>query len=158
MSSAGVSSPIQQSLCWQSRPWICELSIDEGIGENVYEDAMSFRPERWFERPEMVKEPTAYSPFSTGMLILSISLLAQCQSCSFEGRIYESREIIKPPPQIGILIVRIAVFAHSLPSPLNLTNLLFRHIRLHWQVPRAHESSYHNREASDEIRHQLCAW
>ena len=36
------------------------------IGEKAYCDATNFRPERWYEKPEMVKEPTAFAPFSTG--------------------------------------------------------------------------------------------
>ncbi|KAI9725117.1 MAG: hypothetical protein M1828_003459 [Chrysothrix sp. TS-e1954] len=35
--------------------------------ERCYTDAKSFIPERWFSKPEMVKEKTAWAPFSAGV-------------------------------------------------------------------------------------------
>ena len=35
--------------------------------ENIYTDAEAFRPERWFEGSDLVKEPSAFAPFSKGM-------------------------------------------------------------------------------------------
>ncbi|KAK1585488.1 cytochrome P450 [Colletotrichum navitas] len=37
-----------------------------GRSEAVYEKAAEFVPERWYSRPEMIKEPAGYAPFSTG--------------------------------------------------------------------------------------------
>ncbi|OCK75773.1 putative cytochrome P450 [Lepidopterella palustris CBS 459.81] len=37
-----------------------------GRYESVYEQAVEFIPERWYARPEMIKEKAAYAPFSTG--------------------------------------------------------------------------------------------
>ena len=41
------------------------------IGEKSYVDASTFRPERWSEGSDMIKEPSAYAPFSTGRLLFS---------------------------------------------------------------------------------------
>ncbi|KAI1374297.1 cytochrome P450 [Hypoxylon crocopeplum] len=38
-----------------------------GRSEAVYERAAEFVPERWYARPEMIKERAGYAPFSTGM-------------------------------------------------------------------------------------------
>ena len=38
-------------------------------GEAIYSDASSFEPERWYSRPEKIKEQKAFAPFSTGMLV-----------------------------------------------------------------------------------------
>ena len=38
------------------------------VDENIYTDAEAFRPERWFADSDLVKEPSAFSPFSTGRL------------------------------------------------------------------------------------------
>ncbi|KAK4503648.1 hypothetical protein PRZ48_004563 [Zasmidium cellare] len=37
-----------------------------GRDEGIYEDAQSFVPERWYSKPEMVKYPDAFAPFSMG--------------------------------------------------------------------------------------------
>ncbi len=34
--------------------------------EEIYTDALRFVPERWYARPEMIKEPGACAPFSLG--------------------------------------------------------------------------------------------
>ena len=36
-------------------------------GERAYKNATEFRPERWYDNPEMVKESTAWAPFSLGL-------------------------------------------------------------------------------------------
>lgn len=36
------------------------------IGEDVYTDANSFIPERWYQFPDMIKNKDAFAPFSTG--------------------------------------------------------------------------------------------
>ena len=41
-------------------------SSSESTGEKVYQDALTFRPERWYAHPEMIKEASAYAPFSLG--------------------------------------------------------------------------------------------
>ena len=38
------------------------------IGEKVYTNAHAFVPERWYSRPELIKERNAFAPFSIGML------------------------------------------------------------------------------------------
>lgn len=50
------------------------------VDENIYTDAEAFRPERWFAGSDLVKEPSAFSPFSKGKLAvveLSSSQLLQ---------------------------------------------------------------------------------
>ncbi|KAF7513029.1 hypothetical protein GJ744_011295 [Endocarpon pusillum] len=37
-----------------------------GRNEDVYQNARAFIPERWYSRPEMIKEKKAFAPFSTG--------------------------------------------------------------------------------------------
>ncbi|KAI9791595.1 MAG: hypothetical protein M1816_003681 [Peltula sp. TS41687] len=44
--------------------WCPQYAI--GRSENAYTDANAFIPERWYSRPEMIKEKTAFAPFSTG--------------------------------------------------------------------------------------------
>lgn len=48
-----------------------------GRSEAVYERAEEFVPERWYSRPEMIKERSGFAPFSTGMSnwILSVKVL-----------------------------------------------------------------------------------
>ena len=36
------------------------------LDEQIYTNARDFRPDRWYRNPEMIKEPSAYAPFSTG--------------------------------------------------------------------------------------------
>lgn len=36
------------------------------IDEDVYTDANSFIPERWYQFPDMIKDNDAFAPFSTG--------------------------------------------------------------------------------------------
>lgn len=36
------------------------------LDEDIYTDCMSFVPERWFSRPEMIKHKDAFAPFSIG--------------------------------------------------------------------------------------------
>ena len=38
-----------------------------GRSEVAYERPYDFLPERWYERPEMIKQSAGYAPFSTGM-------------------------------------------------------------------------------------------
>ena len=35
-------------------------------GEKVYTDADAFVPERWYSRADMIKEKSAFAPFSVG--------------------------------------------------------------------------------------------
>ncbi|KAA6415515.1 MAG: cytochrome P450 [Lasallia pustulata] len=37
-----------------------------GRSENIYADAKAFVPERWYSKPEMIKDKSAFAPFSTG--------------------------------------------------------------------------------------------
>ncbi|KAL8787405.1 MAG: hypothetical protein Q9195_007780 [Heterodermia aff. obscurata] len=39
-----------------------------GRNENIYTDAEAFRPERWFAGSNLIKEPSAFAPFSKGKL------------------------------------------------------------------------------------------
>lgn len=36
------------------------------IDEEIYTEATSFIPERWYSKPEMIKHPDAFAPFSMG--------------------------------------------------------------------------------------------
>ena len=36
-------------------------------GEDCFVEAENFVPERWYERPEMVKNPSAFMPFGHGV-------------------------------------------------------------------------------------------
>jgi len=48
--------------------WIRETAyVLLDIGEAIYTNAECFIPERWYSKPDMVKENTAFSPFATGM-------------------------------------------------------------------------------------------
>jgi len=38
------------------------------IVESAFEDALSFIPERWYNRPEMIKDKSAFAPFGVGTL------------------------------------------------------------------------------------------
>jgi hypothetical protein len=35
--------------------------------EKIYTDVRNFIPERWYAKPEMIKESGAFAPFSAGM-------------------------------------------------------------------------------------------
>ena len=35
--------------------------------DSCYEQAMDFIPERWYAKPELVKDDSGFSPFSTGL-------------------------------------------------------------------------------------------
>ncbi|KAF2710676.1 cytochrome P450 [Pleomassaria siparia CBS 279.74] len=37
-----------------------------GRSEDVYEEPLDFIPERWYSRPQMIKEKTSFAPFSVG--------------------------------------------------------------------------------------------
>lgn len=37
-----------------------------GRDEDIYTDANAFVPERWYSKPEMIKHPDAFAPFSMG--------------------------------------------------------------------------------------------
>lgn len=49
-------------------------SYTVGRLESVYERAREFLPERWYSTPEMVKQKSAFAPFSLGKL----NFHAQC--------------------------------------------------------------------------------
>lgn len=36
------------------------------LGEDCFERGVEFAPERWYERPEMIRNKAAYAPFGTG--------------------------------------------------------------------------------------------
>jgi hypothetical protein len=42
----------------------CRLSV----GEDCFERGNEFLPERWFEKPEMIRNKAAYAPFGTGKI------------------------------------------------------------------------------------------
>ena len=45
--------------------------------DSCYERAMEFIPERWYAQPELVKDDSGFSPFSTGLSrnhVLGVSL------------------------------------------------------------------------------------
>ena len=37
-------------------------------GEDCFERGNDFAPERWYEKPEMVRNKAAYAPFGTGKI------------------------------------------------------------------------------------------
>lgn len=43
-----------------------------GRNEEIYPNADQFLPERWYKYPELVKERSAFAPFSTGKFFLSL--------------------------------------------------------------------------------------
>lgn len=49
----------------------CSSAVDTlltgNVGEKIYTNATSFVPERWYSKPEMVSEKTAFAPFSAGV-------------------------------------------------------------------------------------------
>lgn len=45
-------------------PGLADRSIP--LDETIYTNAVEFRPERWYKNHEMIKEPSAYAPFSKG--------------------------------------------------------------------------------------------
>jgi hypothetical protein len=45
------------------------------LAEKVFEKPEEFIPERWSEKPELVKAIDAYAPFSRGMSFLASSLM-----------------------------------------------------------------------------------
>lgn len=42
-------------------------------GEDIYEKPEEFIPERWYSRPTMVKEKSAFAPFSTGTSLICVT-------------------------------------------------------------------------------------
>lgn len=44
--------------------------------ESAYEDPLSFVPERWYSRPEMIRDKRAFGPFGVGMFSPSSSAAA----------------------------------------------------------------------------------
>jgi cytochrome P450 len=40
--------------------------INPSIDEEIYANAKSFIPERWYTKPELVKEKSVFSPFASG--------------------------------------------------------------------------------------------
>ena len=46
--------------------------------ESCFEDAQQYVPERWHERPEMLKDRTAWIPFNIGMLRDPVDLFLTC--------------------------------------------------------------------------------
>jgi cytochrome P450 len=39
--------------------------------ESAFEDPLSFIPERWYSRPEMIRDKSAFAPFGVGKLFFS---------------------------------------------------------------------------------------
>ena len=87
-----VSAIRRWSKCVKSTSMITiDLNANGGADERVYADALAFRPERWSSRPEMIKESSAYAPFSLGMfsIFVFLSLLhSACGSASFSLQCY----------------------------------------------------------------------
>ena len=46
--------------------YMTQLTAAWRAGEDIYTDALRFVPERWYAKPEMIKERSAYAPFSLG--------------------------------------------------------------------------------------------
>lgn len=39
--------------------------------ESAFEDPLSFVPERWYSRPEMIRDKSAFAPFGVGKYLFS---------------------------------------------------------------------------------------
>jgi tryprostatin B 6-hydroxylase len=40
--------------------------------ESAFEDPLSFVPERWYSRPEMIRDKSAFAPFGVGTFLFSV--------------------------------------------------------------------------------------
>lgn len=55
--------------------------------ESAFEDPLSFVPERWYSRPEMIRDKSAFAPFGVGTsLLLRPRLLLFDLTCTSLGR------------------------------------------------------------------------
>jgi len=72
-----------------------------GRSEEVYKDAELFVPERWYSRPEMVKEKSAFSPFMTGPYGCIGKPLALMQIRTLVARIVMSFDVSFAPGENG---------------------------------------------------------
>ena len=100
-------------------------------GEEIHTDALRFCPERWYARPEMIKEPGAYAPFSLGTwpyipfdIMISLaathnSLLLRLFNPPFHAHLTQN------PPISPCIHIRIQT---------SLNNQPHRHLQLHRQT------------------------
>jgi tryprostatin B 6-hydroxylase len=65
-----------------------------GRDEDIYADAKAFVPERWYSKPEMIKHPDAFAPFSMGPF-----------GCIGKKRklLAPRQRLIEPPPPMPLL-------------------------------------------------------
>lgn len=54
------------TLLYSSPAAILKLTRALSAGEKIYTDAKEFIPERWYSKPELIKDRTAFAPFSIG--------------------------------------------------------------------------------------------
>jgi tryprostatin B 6-hydroxylase len=53
--------------CMYSAGFHSRIELEKCIAELAYERPHDFIPERWYKSPELVKDKTAFAPFSLGM-------------------------------------------------------------------------------------------
>lgn len=46
--------------------WVVKLDLTAFLGEDCFERANEFIPERWYLRPDMIHNKSAFAPFGTG--------------------------------------------------------------------------------------------
>ncbi len=73
-------------LCQSSFLRIALLTQKSKIVESCFEQATEFIPERWYSKPEMVKNKKAYAPFSLGLPLFHPSLTQIATDENISGR------------------------------------------------------------------------
>ncbi|OCK86317.1 cytochrome P450 [Lepidopterella palustris CBS 459.81] len=79
--------------------WCPQYAI--GRDENIYTDAKEFVPERWYSKPEMVKEKSAFAPFSAGIYYCLGKPLALMEIRTVIARLLMSYNVSFAPGEDG---------------------------------------------------------
>lgn len=66
-----------EDVSFQFRNYSHEPNNSDSVVESCFEQPNEFIPERWFSRPSLIKNKSAFAPFSIGTLSFFLSSLSQ---------------------------------------------------------------------------------